>query len=146
MNNLYDIYSVIKTFADDHNMVNEFVYIKTEEELSSKEFDYRTLVIMPLEANITRQLNTPIYTLDFGIIVLDKVPTGDDYASIKSIEENIFLVGQLQDYLLQVGVDVDFESIDLYTAPGEDYNITSASADFTINVARSPYTKGIDIN
>ena len=42
MNNLYDIYSVIKTFADDHNMVNEFVYIKTEDELSNKEFNYRT--------------------------------------------------------------------------------------------------------
>lgn len=144
MNNLYDTYAVIKEFAQDHNMINEFVYVKSEDELRDLEFDYRSMVIMPLEANITRRLNNPIYTLDFGVVVLDKVSKGDDYESVVSTEENIFVIGQLQDYLLQQNIDSDFETIDLYTAVGDDYNITSATADFSINIARKPYKGNID--
>lgn len=146
MNNLYDIYNTVKNFAETHNMINEFLYIRSESELRSREFDYRTLVIIPLEANITRQLNSPVYTLDFGIIVMDKVVGDDDYSSIMSTEENIFVIGQLQDYLLQLGMDNDFENIDFYTATGSDYNITTASANFSVTIARKPYIKEIDNN
>lgn len=146
MNNLYDTYAVIKEFAEDHNMINEFIYVKSEDELRDLEFDYRSMVIMPLEANITRRLNNPIYTLDFGVVVLDKVSKDDDYQSVVSTEENIFVIGQLQDHLLQQNIDSDFETIDLYTAVGDDYNITSATADFSINIARKPYKGNIDNN
>ena len=146
MNNLYDIYTILKGFADDHNMINEFVYAKSEDDLNNLEFDYRSIILITLEANITRQLNSPVYTLDFGVIVLDKVPVRDDYASIRSTEENIFVIGQLQDYLLQQNIDTDFESVDLYTSVGEEYNITSATADFSVTIARKPYIKHIDNN
>ena len=146
MNNLYDTYKVIKEFAETHNMINEFVYVRSEQELQDLEFDYRSMVVMPLEANITRELNNPIYTLDFGVVVLDKVSKSSDYESIVSVEENIFIIGQLQDYLMQNDMDADFENIDLYTAVGDDYNVTSATADFSINIARKPYTRTIDNN
>lgn len=146
MNNLYDTYNVIKEFAETHNMINEFVYVRSEQELQDLEFDYRSMVVMPLEANITRELNNPIYTLDFGVVVLDKVSKSSDYESIVSVEENIFIIGQLQDYLMQNDMDADFENIDLYTAVGDDYNVTSATADFSINIARKPYTRTIDNN
>ena len=146
MNNLYDTYNVIKEFAETHNMINEFVYVRSEQELQDLEFDYRSMVVMPLEANITRELNNPIYTLDFGGVVLDKVFKSSDYESIVSVEENIFIIGQLQDYLMQNDMDADFENIDLYTAVGDDYNVTSATADFSINIARKPYTRTIDNN
>jgi len=144
MNNLYDIYSILKDFADNHNMVNEFVYAKSSDELDNLEYDYRSIIIMPLEANISRQLNTPVYTLDFGVVILDKIDSDDDYASIISTEENVFIIGQLQDYLLQLDIDVDFDQVELYTAVGEDYNITSATTDFSATIARKPYTRGID--
>ena len=144
MNNLYDTYNIIKEFAETHNMVNEFVYVRSEEELKDLEFDYRSMIVMPLEANITRELNNPVYTLDFGVVVLDKISKSSDYESIVSVEENIFIIGQLQDYLLQNNMDADFENIDLYTAVGDDYNVTSATADFSINIARRPYTRTID--
>ena len=144
MNNLYDTYNIIKEFAETHNMVNEFVYVRSEEELKDLEVDYRSMIVMPLEANITRELNNPVYTLDFGVVVLDKISKSSDYESIVSVEENIFIIGQLQDYLLQNNMDADFENIDLYTAVGDDYNVTSATADFSINIARRPYTRTID--
>lgn len=144
MNNLYDTYNVIKEFAETHNMINEFVYVRSEQELQDLEFDYRSMIVMPLEANITRELNNPVYTLDFGVVVLDKVSKSSDYESIVSVEENIFIIGQLQDYLMQNDMDADFDNIDLYTAVGDDYNVTSATADFSINIARKPYTRTID--
>ena len=144
MNNLYDTYTIIKNFADDHHMINEFVYVKSETELDNLEFNYRTLVLIPLEANISRRLNSPVYTLDFGLIVLDKVIQEDDYSSVMSTEENIFVIGQLQDYLTQLDMDTDFDDIDFYTSTGDDYNISSASASFSVTIARSIYTKTID--
>jgi hypothetical protein len=144
MTNLYDTYNVIKEFAETHNMINEFIYVRSEEEMRDLEFNYRSMICMPLEANISRELNNPIYTLDFGIVILDKISKSSDFESVVSIEENIFIIGQLQDYLIQAGMDTDFESVDLYTAVGDDYNITSATADFSVNIARKPYTRTIN--
>ena len=61
-----------------------------------------------------------------------------------STEENIFVIGQLQDYLMQLDMDTDFDNIDFYTSTGDDYNISSASASFSVTIARSIYTKTID--
>lgn len=144
MNSLYDTYNLIKEFAEGHNMINEFRYVKTEQELQHLEFEYRSMIVMPLEANISRELNNPVYTLEFAVVILDKVSQHSDLESVMSTEENIFVVGQLQDYLIQNVEDVSFGEVDLYTAIGGDYNITSATADFSVTIARKPYTKHID--
>ena len=86
MNNLTELYSKIKSFADDHNMVNEFFVANTEEDLNNREFNFKTLALLLLEANISRDLNSPIYTLDFGAIVIDKIGEDDDLESIISSE------------------------------------------------------------
>lgn len=144
MNNLTELYRKIKSFADDHNMVNEFFVANTEEDLNNREFNFKTLALLLLEANISRDLNSPIYTLDFGAIVIDKIGEDDDLESIISSEENLFVIGQLQDYLIQEGYDVDFGEVELVSAMGEEYNITSAMSDFSVVLARKPYTRGID--
>lgn len=144
MNNLTELYSKIKSFADDHNMVNEFFVANTEDDLNNREFNFKTLALLLLEANISRDLNSPIYTLDFGAIVIDKIGEDDDLESIISSEENLFVIGQLQDYLIQEGYDVDFGEVELVSAMGEEYNITSAMSDFSVVLARKPYTRGID--
>tara|TARA_B110000285_G_C15137163_1_gene627855 strand:+ start:821 stop:1258 length:438 start_codon:yes stop_codon:yes gene_type:complete len=145
MNNLVSLYNDVKAFADAHNMVNQFLLVGSEDDINQREFDYRTLVMMPLEANLSRDLNSPIYSLSFGIIVIDKTLLDNDLAYIQSSEENINVVGQLQDYLLQANRDVDFENIEMTTGMEEDYNITIAMADFSVNLARSPYLKDIDV-
>ena len=140
MNNLRGIYEAIKDFGESHRMINEVLLVKSEEELEGREFNYRTMVMMPLEANISREQNAPAYYVEFGIVILDKVPSENDEATINSVDENIFIVGQLQDHLEQSDYFVEFgsESID-------DYNITTAIADFTFTLARKPYNRGINL-
>lgn len=145
MNNLTRLYNDIKAFADSHGMVNQFLLVGSEDEINQKEFEYRTLIMIPLEANLSRDLNSPIYTLDFGIIVIDRVPLNNDLSYISSTEENLFVIGQLQDYMIQQQDDVVFDSVEITTGMAEDYNITIAMCDFTVNLARSPYIKGIDV-
>jgi len=144
MNNLTELYKKIKTFADEHNMINEFFVANTEDDLNNREFSFKTLALLLLEANISRDLNSPIYTLDFGAIVIDKVGENNDLESIGSSEENLFVIGQLQDYLIQQGYDVSFGDVELVSSMGEEYNITSAMSNFSVVLARKPYTRGID--
>jgi len=145
MNNLISLYKDIKTFADGHRMVNQFLLVGSEDDINQREFDYRTLVMIPMEANLSRDLNSPIYTLDFGVIVIDKTIVDNDLAYIQSSEENINIVGQLQDYLQQQGRDVAFDNVEMTTSMDKDYNITIAMTEFTVNLARSPYIKSINI-
>jgi hypothetical protein len=144
MNNLTDLYNEIKSFAEGHLMVNEFIFAASEEELQQYDFNYRSLILIPSSSNLSRDLNSPIYTLSFSVVVLDRTIKDNSLASIQSIEENIFVIGQLQDKLLQIGRDVSFEEIELLNTPLEDYNITTAFSDFDIALARSPYIKSID--
>lgn len=146
MNSLTELYNTIKEFSESHNMVNEFLLAGSEDDINNLEFNYRSLIMIPLEANLSRELNSPIYTLDFGIIVIDRIMENDSLGTILSSEENINVIGQLQDHLLQLNKDVNFQEIELTTAMAEDYNINVAMTDFSINIARSPYIKGINID
>lgn len=144
MNNLREIYSKIKYFADEHKMVNQFIMVSSEGELENREFDYRSLIIVPSSSNISRDLNSPVYTLTFTAVILDQISSHDPEMSITSMEENIFILGQLQDYMLQQNIDVDFEDVDLTATALEDYNVTGVYCDFDVRLGRSPYTKGIN--
>lgn len=144
MNNLRGIYEAVKDFGERHEMVNEVILVKSEDELEGREFNYRTMVMMPLEANISRENAAPAYYIDFGIILIDKVPAENDEAAINSVDENIFIVGQLQDHLTQTDYDVEFGSIDLGNERLDDYNITTAVTDFTFTLARKPHNRTIN--
>lgn len=145
MKNLTDLYEQIKAFADGHPMVNQFILVGSEEELQNLEYEYRSLILIPSGSNISRDLNRPSYTLDFSLVLFDRIDSFDAMQVVKSSEENIFIVGQLQDYLMQWAddINVDFNNIDIINSRGDDYNLTSALCDFTIELPRSPYIKDI---
>ncbi len=145
MNNLIKIYEAVKDFGDRHEMVNEVLLVKSEDELEGREFNYRTMVIIPLEASISREDNSPVYYIDLGVVMIDRVFKDDDNANINSIDENIFVIGQLQDHLEQTDYDVEFGSVGLNTESLDDYNITTALADFTFTLSRKPFNRGINI-
>ena len=42
------------------------------------------------------------------------------------------------------GGDVDFGEVELVSMMGEEYNITSAMSDFSVVLARKPYTRDIN--
>lgn len=144
MNNLRGIYDAVKDFGERHEMVNEVILVKSDSELEGREFNYRTMVMMPLEANISREDSAPAYYIDFGIVLIDKVPAENDEASINSVDENIFIVGQLQDHLQAEDYDVDFGDVELSSEAIDDYNITIAVSDFTFTLARKPYNRTIN--
>lgn len=144
MNNLTELYIKIKDFANSHNMVNEFFLARDENDLRNREFNYRTLSIMPLEANISRDLSSPVYTLDFAVVILDKVIYEDEINNIGIIEENLFVIGQLQDYLIQDGYDVDFDNVDVMSMKEGDYTVSSAVCELQVVLARKPYKLDID--
>lgn len=144
MNNLRNLHDTLRDFAERHEMINESILVKSEEEIESYEFNYRTMIVMPLEANISRENNSPTYYIDFGVVLLDKVPAENDEAYINSVDENIFIMGQLQDHLGQSDFDVEFGNVDLNVDRMSDHNITSAIADFSFTLARKPGNRTIN--
>jgi hypothetical protein len=145
MNNLSDFYQLIKEFCADHNMINQFLFLGSEEDLENREFNYRSVILIPSKSNVSRDLSRPIYTLSFDAAVLDKCISSDELAFVKSTEENLFVVGQLQDYLIQQDENCYIEDVDVMNISSEDENITSAMFEVTVSFARNNYKKGIDI-
>jgi len=145
MNNLSDFYQLIKEFCADHNMINQFLFLGSEEDLQNREFNYRSVILIPSKSNVSRDLSRPIYTLSFDAAVLDKCMSSDELAFVKSTEENLFVVGQLQDYLIQQDENCYIEDVDVMNISSEDENITSAMFEVTVSFARNNYKKGIDI-
>ena len=144
MNNLSDFYQLVKDFCENHNMINEFLFLGSEQELENREFNYRTFVMIPSNSNISRDLSRPIYTLSFDCALLDKSIGDSEIALVKSTEENLFVVGQLQDYLIQEDETCYIDDVDVVNMIGEDENITSAMFELTMSFARKNYNAGID--
>lgn len=144
MNNLMELYDLTKSFAEKHRMVNEFGVIGSEEELSTKDYEYRSMQLLVQKANISRELNSPVYQLDFSVIVVDKIDSEDDRQMMLSTEENIFVVSQFQDYLLQQDNDVTFEDIEVVGVDLEDHTVTTAFSNFTVRFSRKPYVNEIN--
>ena len=144
MNNLSDFYQLVKDFCNDHNMINEFLFLGSEQELENREFSYRTFVMIPSNSNISRDLSRPIYTLSFDCALLDKSIGDSEIALVKSTEENLFVVGQLQDYLIQQDETCYIDDVDVVNMISDDENITSAMFELTMSFARKNYNAGID--
>jgi hypothetical protein len=143
MNNLLELYDTTSNFADRHRMISEFGVLGSEEEIGSVEFEYRSMQLVVSSSNISRELNRPTYTIDFSLIVMDKTVAGDARARLLSSEENIFVIGQYQDYLLQKDQDVEFNDVEIVSIDDEDYVITVAYCDFSVNFSRKGYTNSI---
>ena len=144
MNNLSDFYRLVKDFCDNHNMINEFILLSSLNDIDNRVFDYRTLILVPSRSNISRDLNRPIYTLSFDCALLDKCPNNSESASVHSIQENLFVVGQLQDYLIQQDENCYFDEVEVQGYASENDNITAALFEVTMSFARKGYNTGID--
>ncbi len=144
MNNLSDFYQLIKGFCEDHNMINEFMLLSSLSDIDNRVFNYRSLVIVPSRSNISRDLNRPIYTLSFECALLDKCINNNPLSSVKSVEENLFVIGQLQDYLIQQNENCYIEDVDIDGYVSENENITGALFELTLSFARKGYNGTID--
>ena len=145
MNNLLSFYRKMRQFAENHNMINEFMLLGSVDEMSGREFDYRTLILIPTMSNVSRDLSNPIYTLTFQLTILDKCEKDDEEGFVISTEENLFVVGQIQDYLIQYNEDCYIADVDVNSFLNSDANITAVQSELTISFARKNYKVGIDI-
>ena len=143
MTNLSGFYDLTKSFCDSHPMINQFLFIGSEEELDAIEFDYRTFIIVPESSNISRDGNRPIYNISFDCLIIDKYVYRNEQSLMKCVEENMFIAGQFQDHLIQSNENVDFQDIEIGSLGNYDYNVSTAMFGIDIDFPRSPYTKGI---
>ena len=144
MNNLLQLYDVTSSFAERHRMISEFGVLGSEEEIGSVDFKYRSMQLVVSSSNISRELNRPTLRLNFSLIIMDKTVVDDARARLISTEENIFVIGQYQDYLLQQDNDVEFEDIEVVSInDSEDYVITVAYCDFGVNFSRKGHNNTI---
>jgi hypothetical protein len=144
MNNLLQLYDITSAFAERHRMISEFGVLGSEEEIGSVEFEYRSMQLVVSSSNISRELNRPTFRLNFSLIVMDKTVANDARARLLSTEENIFVIGQYQDYLLQQDNDVEFDDVEVVSIDdADDYVITVAYCDFGVNFSRKGYANAI---
>jgi hypothetical protein len=68
----------------------------------------------------------------FSLFVVDKCISDDQDSLIVSIQENLFVVGQVQDFILSLDNDVEFEEVVVAQAPETEYTSTAAVCSFTV--------------
>ncbi len=146
MNDLVTIYELFKAFGDSHGMINEFKLIGSLEDLQNVEVSHRGMYVNLDSANVSRSGNSPIYDVTFNVIVIDKVPLDDELALMNSNQENLFVMGQLQDYFGNNLLGEErFDEINLQGFSADDYNITTATANCSFSVGRNPDNRDIDV-
>lgn len=146
MNDLVTIYDLFKTFGEGHSMVNEFKLLNSIDDLQDIELSHRGLYIALEDANISRESGSPVYDVMFNVVIVDKAPFEDPTALMNSNQENLFVMGQLQDYFQEnLDGEQSFQEVSMRGFSAEDYNITSAISTATFIVGRNPYLRDIDI-
>lgn len=127
-------------------MINQFKMVGSLEELQNIEVSHRGMYVNLDSANISRDNNSPVYDVMFNVIIVDKVPLDDEGGLIVSNQENLFVMGQLQDYFGQnlLGEE-QFEEINLQGFSADDYNITTATSNCSFTIGRNPDNRDIDV-
>lgn len=146
MNDLITIYELFEQFGTDHSMVNEFKLLNSIDDLQDIEISHRGLYISLDNANISRDDGSSVYEVNFDIVIVDKVPLNDPKALMNSNQENLFVMGQLQDYFIQnLDGEQSFQDVSMRGFSAEDFNITSSISNATFIVGRNPYLRDIDL-
>jgi hypothetical protein len=146
MTELKNIVKTIQGFGESHRMVNEVLIFSDEKEYENATFNYRSMHIVVDGARIPRSSGEPVYEVDISLMVVDKTIKGDKLAYIESVQENLFVLGQLQDYLQQSFSEYDFSMTEVNLTPiiSEDHNISGAETTLTIRTDRGSYINEID--
>ncbi len=146
MNDLTTIYELFEQFGTNHSMVSEFKLLNSLDDLENIQINHRGLFIALEDANISRDEGSPIYDVNFNIVIVDKVPVDEPLSLINSNQENLFVMGQLQDYFIQnLDGEQSFQEVSMRGFSSEDYNITASVSNATFVVGRNPYLRDIDI-
>ena len=112
-------------------MIRVFKVIGSIEEVDTMNVDARSLFISVESTNISHRNNTSKVT--FALFVVDKSFSDDEDALVLSMQENIFVIGQVQDFILSIDNDVEFGEVTIAQAPSTDYNLSAAVCTFEVD-------------
>jgi len=135
MNEISNLNRALETFCENHEMVNSFHHLSSIEQLDGLGSEYRSVAIIPSTFSIEQDG----YTIDYIVVVMDKVRSGDATALVKAEEGNVFVLGQLMDYLASIDSDITIEGGSFASPPesNEDgYNIVASVGTLTNSFSR----------
>jgi hypothetical protein len=130
MTTLFDFYKELRGFAESHRMVDFFKVVGSIDEVSTMNLDHRSMMISVDSTDIAHQNNMMAVT--FSLFVVDKCLADDQDSLIISIQENLFVIGQVQDFILSIDNEVEFEEVVVAQAPETEYTSTAAVCSFTV--------------
>lgn len=125
----------LETFADSHLMVDEISFVSSERELDNMVFNGKTMVVMMLSADLDNENGKPTYDVEYVIGIIDKGADGK-YGKSSTIEESLFIVSQLQDYLQQLEWSAVFGTVDIQTDWDESGELVAIIASVTAQFGR----------
>jgi hypothetical protein len=104
MNDISDLVRKIEAFCQGSKLINTYHQVSSMEEIDGLSTDFRRLCLMPMSFSISEDT----YHAYFAIIISDRVPKDDFFAKTASMEEGIYLLSAMSDYLDSVNADFDF--------------------------------------
>jgi len=125
----------LAAFADSHLMVDDIRFVDTEAELDNMVFDRKTMLVMIQSADLDNENGNPVYDVEYVIAVVDKAANGT-YGKSSNIEESLFVISQLQDYLQSEGWQVIFGTIDIQSDWDKSGELTALLATVTAQFGR----------
>jgi len=123
------------SFADAHLMVDDIKFVDSEDDLDDMVFDRKTMLVMIQSADLDNENGNPVYDVEYIIAVVDKAANGL-YGKASNIEESLFVISQLQDYLQQEGWQVIFGTIDVQSNWDKSGELTALLGSMTAQFGR----------
>lgn len=138
MNELSHLAKSIKNFCDSHSMVESFEYVDDVARIEQLGSAFRRVIIFPL----SYEINADTYLVSFGLVVQDKLRGLDFVAHIKSQEANMYIIGELEEYLYQIDNDITITDTTFVPDDTNDAgeNVTAAVATINAQFHRYRYT------
>ena len=131
MTTLFDFYKHLRGFAEGHKMIEAFKVVGSIEEVDTINVSARSLFVSVESSNISHRQNT--HKVTFSLFVVDKCLADDQDSLVISMQENLFVIGQVQDFILSLDNDVEFEEVSIAQAPTDEYNLTAAVCTFEVD-------------
>jgi len=143
MNDITNLLTAMRNFFGRHRMVESYFEVSVVEELPELGGDFRRVSTFPLRF----ELNDDVYTITYGIVIQDKVRGGDMLSYAKSVEQSIFVLSQLQDYMTSIDEEVEVTQGELFGvfSPTQSENIPTIIAEITASFMKPVY-KDFDLD
>jgi hypothetical protein len=130
MTSLFDFYKELRGFAEGHRMVDFFKVVGSIEDIDFLNLDHRSMFISVESTDLAHQNN--MMGVTFNLFLVDKCISDDQDSLVISIQENLFVVGQVQDFILSLDQDVEFNEVVVAQAPETEYTSTAAICTFKV--------------